>query len=209
MVCASDVERAVIGLLAEERGDVRARNIADMDEIASLVPVFEHSGRVTALVRAAEDARDARVRSVARHSRPVDVVVAQRRDRGALVLAGERRAQVLLMQLGGGIHVARVDRRVLGHGLGDELAATLDTGRIVLTQCDRRAGTRRRAHDSVLGAAIAPLAVDHHAAGQHDSSGKVPLVQGAQQHRSADVIVVDILVDIRKIDAETDHRALM
>ena len=144
---AGDVERARDAGLQREhvgRGDV-----AHVHEVAPLARrPRTRAARCPAASDGAEDARHAGVGRVARHPRTVDVVVAQRGD-GRAGLAGERGAQVLLRDLGRGVDVARVERRVLGHRLGRQRAAAARARRLEAARrrgppaCAGRAGRAR------------------------------------------------------------------
>ena len=81
----------------------------DVDEVASLTAVLEHLGCLAPGRGRAEDGGHPGVGGVSRHPRSVDVVVAKGDDR-AVVLTAVGRAQMLLMELGGGVHVAGVER---------------------------------------------------------------------------------------------------
>ena len=131
------------GLAGGEREDVRAGDVAHVDEVAQLAAVLEDARRAAGRQRAGEDRRDAGVGRVARHPRPVDVVVAQRGDRHAR-LAAERRREVLLVQLRRGVDVARVRRRVLGDALRPQRRAAA-AGRAARSgrRRGRRAGAGR------------------------------------------------------------------
>jgi hypothetical protein len=67
----------------------------------------------------------------------------------------------------------------------------------------------RRAHDPVLGARVATLAVDDHARRQHQPAAEVLLGECTQQHGGAEVVVRDIVGDVADVEAESDHRRLM
>ena len=145
---------------------------------------------------------------VARHPRAVDVVVAQRGD-GRARLARERGAQVLLGELGRGVDVARVERRVLGHRLGLERAAADRARRLeaagveVLGARAGRAG-RSRAPGSGSGPRRRrPCSRRARAAGEAARGER------AQQHRGAEVVVGDVVGDVAEVDAEADHRRLV
>ncbi len=92
---------------------------------------------------------------VARHPRAVDVVVAQRRH-GHAGLARERRGQVLLVELGRRVDVARVGGRVLADRLGRERrpadrARRLEAAGRQVRGAARAAGGRGRARRSGSG----------------------------------------------------------
>ncbi len=106
------------------RGDV-----GDVHEVAPLAAVLQHPRRLAPFQRGAEDRRDAGVRGVARHPRPVDVVVAQRPGSSA-GLPRPRGDQVLLGGLGGGVGAARVERGVLADESGDQVAAAAGAARL-------------------------------------------------------------------------------
>ena len=111
------VEGAGRRLGRQQRQQVGLRDVAHVDEVAQLAAVLEDAGRAAGGQSVGEDRGDAGVRGVARHPRPVDVVVAQRGDRHpGLAREGER--EMLLVELRRRVHVARVGRRVLADRLG-------------------------------------------------------------------------------------------
>ena len=159
--------------------------------------------------RGAEDARHAGVGRVARHPRPVDVVVAQRGHRHA-GLARERRAQVLLGDLGASRRrcggpaarprapcAASSARPQTGHGGSNSPASSA---------C---APARARPHEAVLGAGVAALAVDDHARGEHDPPAEAARRQRPQQLRGRQVVVADVVGDVGDVGPEPDHRGLV
>ena len=118
-----------------------------------------------------EDRRDAGVGRVARHPRPVDVVVAQRRHRHA-GLAAEGRGEVLLVQLRRGVDVARVRRRVLGDAARRQRRAAARARRLEAAGVEVGAQARAGPDEPVLGAGVAPFAVDDHARREHEPAGE-------------------------------------
>ncbi len=148
------------------------------------------------------------VRRVAGHPRPVDVVIAQcghRRPR----LARERGTQVLLVQLRRRVDVAGIQRGVLSHRARGERRSAVRAGRLEAAglQVVERAGTGP--HVAVLGARVAPLAVDDHAACEHEAPADAGGGELAQQDRGAQVVVADVVDDVAEVDAEPDHRRLV
>ena len=101
-------------------------------------------------------------------------------------------AQVLLVELRGGVDVAGIERC----GLRDRRRARAGarTPGSVGSNCrhrDRRRCAGAGSTCAVLGAAVAALAVDDHAAGQHDAARRSrPRCRAAEQHRGAQVVVV-------------------
>jgi hypothetical protein len=87
-----------------------------------LTSVFKDARWFTAAEGADEEAGDAGVRRVHRAPRTENVVVPQRDDRSARFVS-EDGAQVLLVDLGGGVDVAGVERGILTHTLANEIAA--------------------------------------------------------------------------------------
>jgi hypothetical protein len=61
----------------------------------------------------------------------------------------------------------------------------------------------------VLGTAIAALAVDRHAAREHQAAVEARVVQGPEQDRRAEVVVADVGGDVADVDPHPDHRRLM
>src|SRR5207249_3683342 len=92
--------------------DVGPGDIGDVDEVPRLAPVLEDVRGPTGGQGAAEDRRHAGVGRVPGHAGPVDVVVAEGDDGGTGVAAPQA-AEVLLVQLGGGVDVAGVGGRRL------------------------------------------------------------------------------------------------
>ena len=165
---ARDIERPVgTGF---DREHVRSSDVGHVHEVPHLTAVLEHAWRFASLERAANDARDPRVRRVTRHARPVDIVISQRGDARS-VLPRERGAQVFLVQLRRGVHVARVERRVLRDLLGDQGGAAPRARRLE-RPASRSDSSRSGAHRPVLRAPVPSFAVHHHAARQHDGPTK-------------------------------------
>ena len=65
------------------------------------------------------------------------------------------------------------------------------------------------ANDAVLAASVSPLAVDHHAARDHDRPAEASLVQRTEQRRGAEIVVGDVGVDVGEVDAQPHHRRLV
>ncbi len=188
-----------------ERGRGGPRHIADVHEVPELGPVLEDPGGAPGLERGTEKRRHPGVGRVARHPRAVDVVVAQRHGLPA-GRPGPRPGQVLLRELGGGVDVPRVHRRVLRHEIGGErvaaaLAAGLEPARV---QVGRLPGRRCRGQ-AVPRARVGALAVDHHRRSQHEPADARP-AHGGQQDRRAEVIAACVLRRVVEVDAEADHR---
>ena len=97
-----------------QRGQVGPGHVVHVHEVAPLLAVLVHLGRPACLQRGPEDRRHPRVRRVARHPRPVHVVVAQR-DRGPAGHPGPGGGQMLLGELAGRVGVPGIQRGVLGH----------------------------------------------------------------------------------------------
>ena len=76
------VQRARRRGRAVQRRHVGRRHVPHVDEVPPLAAVLEDPRRLAAGQRGPEEGGDARVRGVARHARPVHVVVAQRRPPG-------------------------------------------------------------------------------------------------------------------------------
>lgn len=69
-------------------------------------------------------------------------------------------------------------------------------------------GARTGAHPTVVGAVVAPLAVDDHGPGQHQFAHPA-LRHRRQQHRGAQVVAAHIGGGVREVLAEADHRRLV
>ena len=196
------------GLVAEQRHDVHAGHVGNMHEVATLPSVFRHSRRHAPLECAAEDARHTRIRGVARHTGAVDVVVAEPARIDA-VLPGERGQEVLLVELGRGIDVARIGRRVLGHGLGRQFAATLIAPRLEGSGVEVLDPTGTRPHDPVVPTSVAAFAVDDHGRGQDGPACEAQLVEDPQSDGPADVVVLHISRRVAEVEPESDLSGLM
>src|SRR5260221_10362706 len=88
-----------------------------MDEVAPLPAILEPRGRFAAAQCRGKDRGDAGIRRVARHTRPVDIMISHGRDRAA----GHARpvaAIELLRDLAAGVGVSRIERRVLADKRG-------------------------------------------------------------------------------------------
>ncbi|CAA9499460.1 MAG: hypothetical protein AVDCRST_MAG13-2133 [uncultured Solirubrobacteraceae bacterium] len=179
-----------------------------MDEVAQLPAVLEDAGGAPARQGAGEDGRDARVGRVPRHPRAVDVVVAQGGDRHAR-LAGERRGEMLLLELRRGVDVAGIQGRVLRDGLGLERPAAPRAGRLEAPGLQVGDLPRARPHLAVLRARVAALAVDHHGRGLHEPPAEPAGGEGAQEDGGAQVVVGDVVGDVADVRPEADHRRLV
>ena len=205
---AADVHRADDRCVSEQRRHVGVGDVADVHEIATLMTVLGDSRRLAALQRAAEDAGDTCVRGVARHPRPVDVVVAQPAGLD-VVFSGEGGGEVLLVQLGRCVDVARLQGGVLGDRLGvehtgTERASGLEPATVEIVE-EARAG----AHDAIDGTPIPTLAVDHHRRREHDAPGEPALVERREADDPADVVVVDVRSGVAEVHAEPDLAGLV
>ena len=191
-----------------QRQHVGAGHIAHMDEVAALATVLKDAGGLTTAQGGEEQAGDPGIGRVFRATGPVDVVIAQGDHRDA-ALPTERGAQMLLVGLGGGVGVARVYWRRLGHRLGQEVSPATRAGRFEESggQAVRRAGpgTRRPAPGAPVGA----FAVDDHAPRHDQTPGEAGRVQGREEHRGAHVIVLDVVGDVGEAHAEPDPGRLM
>ena len=67
-----------------------------------------------------------------------------------------------------------------------------------------RGGERRR-----VGATVGPLAVDDHAAGEHQPAGEPRWRRASEEHGGGEIVVADVVGDVWEIDAESDHRRLV
>ncbi len=110
--------------------------------------------------------------------------------------------QVLLGQLRGGVHVARIEPVILGHGLAAERATAVGAGRLEVPGVEGRGRSRPGPHDAVIVAAVATLAVDHHRRSKHDASGEIAFVERSEEDRRAAVVARDVVLDIGEVDAE-------
>ncbi|SCF92604.1 hypothetical protein GA0115280_119978 [Streptomyces sp. Cmuel-A718b] len=186
---------------------VRRRHIVDVDEVAPLAAVLVDPGGLAARQGGAEERGDTGVRGVARHARPVHVVVAQ----GHRPAAGGPRpggGQVLLGQLGRRVHVARIRRRVLGHQPGRQFRPAVRAARLEAPRPQVGLRARTGADRAVPGAVVAPFPVDHHGSGQHQvpDPGRRHL---RQQHRRTEVVAPHVQAGVREVLAEADQGRLV
>ena len=182
------------------------RHVADMDEIAPLIAVLEHLGRLAAPQRRDENRGDARIGRVARHAGTVDVVIAQRGHR----TAGHRRPVggiEFLRHLAAGVSVARIERRRFitsawpsgwpqsGHGGSNCPAASAASLR----------GAGRTIPCSAQGQ---PFAIDH-----HRTRKRQPRNAGARhfgkQHGRTGIVGAGIVRQVVDVDAKPDFRGKM
>jgi len=191
-----------------QRQDVRAGDVAHVDEVAQLPAVLEHAWGAPGRERAREDRRDAGVRRVPRHPGSVDVVVAQRRH-GHPGLAAERRREMLLVKLRRGVDVARVAGRILGDAARLKRRAALRAGRFEATRGEVYLAPRRRHDEAVLGTRVASLAVDDHARREHEPAAEARACKLAQQDGGSEVVVGGVVGDVADVGPEADHRGLV
>ena len=116
---------------------------------------------------------------------------------------------MLLVELGGGVDVARVGGRGLGDRARLEGAPADRAGRLEAAGVEVGGRARRGGLGAVLGARVAALAVDDHARGEHEPAVEAAGVQRAQQLGRAEVVVGHVLGDVGEVDAEPDHRRLV
>ena len=116
-----DVEWPVDAFRGLECCQVGPSHVPDVDEVPHLSTVFEDARCVTPAKGAHKKAGDTGVRRVHRAPRTENIVVAKRDDRSTRFVS-EDGAQVLLVDLGGGVDIAGVKRGILTHTLGDKIA---------------------------------------------------------------------------------------
>ena len=178
----ADVERARRRLRRGERQHVGAGDVADVDEVAQLPAVLEDLRR-----RARPPARERKMRRDARRTACRAASAARRRCGSAAPspatprLARERGGQVLLVELGRRVDVARIDAaRPRGPASGASGAPHAGHGGSKRPASRSATAARPGAHDAVLGAAVAALAVDDHARGQHEPRRAKPSARRAR-----------------------------
>jgi hypothetical protein len=115
---------------------------------------------------------------------------------------------VLLGEFRGGVHAARVERRVLAHQFRLQRPCTLPAARLEPARGQVLGGARGGAHRPVPGAAVRALAVHHHRRGQHQAVDSGPGGRG-EQHRGAEVVVPDVLGKVVEVHPHADHRGLV
>src|SRR5918999_570048 len=107
------------------------------------------------------------------------------------------------------VDAAWIDRRFLADGERHEVATAYGTSRIECPGLEALPFPRRRSHVAVLRAPVPALAVDDHAARQHESPNGARAVHRGEYRCGSGVVVRDVLGDVRWIDAETDHRGVV
>ena len=202
------VERSGHVCTRTERGHVGPGDVGHMHEIPSLSAVLKDAWCLTSVQRAEEQAGYPGVGGVDGSSWSVDVVVPKCDHRGSC-LAPERRAQMLLMHLGGGVDVAGVECGVLVDRGPRQVRAARPAGRLERTRLEPRHGTRSGSDRPARRAAIGALAVDDHAAGQDQATGEIGLIQLPEQYRGRQVVVPGVVRDVVEPQAETDLGGLM
>ena len=183
-----------------ERGHDGRGDVVHVHEVAALPTVLEDPGRLPAGERAGEQRGDPGVRGVPRHAGPVDVVEPQG-DAHPAGLPRPAGQQVLAVDLGGGVGVPRVQRRVLADQAGDQVRAAVAGTSGSNRPCSRSATARGGGPDrTVPGTGVGALAVDDHRGGEHDPGDA--LGRGRpQHHRGAVVVVPGVVVDVVQVDA--------
>src|SRR5882757_919796 len=112
--------------------DICGRDIRDVYEIPALAAILENPRCLATLQRGAEDRRDPGVRRIARHSRPVHIVIAQRDD----AAAGHPRprcTEMFLREFACGVGVSGIQRGILWHLAGAERRAAHRASRLEFT----------------------------------------------------------------------------
>jgi hypothetical protein len=206
-LAAGHVEGAPDGLGRGQGEQVGPGHVGRVDEVAALQAVLEHRRGAPAGQGAAEDGRHPGIGGVAGHPRPVDVVVAQgghRRPAGQ----GARGRQVLLVQLGGRIDAAWIQRGVFGDRHRLQVGAAAGTGRLEPAGLQTRPRTGAGPDRPVLAAAVGTLAVDDHRAGQHQPLDP-PTGHGGQQGGGTQVVVAGELDHVAELSAQADHGRLV
>src|SRR4029453_10903488 len=116
--------------------------------------------------------------------------------------AGPRIGQVLPVDLGRGVGVARIERCRLLDQSRNQIAPAGRASWIKTAGGQICPGTRRRDRRSMPSALVCALAIDHHGGGTHEPthmSGTSP-----QDNSSAKIVGPDIVVHIVKADTDTD-----
>lgn len=205
----ANVEDDVVGYLGLEGENVGAGGVGHMDEIAALAAVFEHLWADAILDLAAELTGDADERRVARHQRPVQVVIAQGRHSGAWVLDGVRLEQHLLVYASDAREPSRADRGVFCEepsnefGTADGAAGLEPTGVEVF-------GSPRLGDDSpMIGAVVDPVAVYRRGAASNDASSESHVVKGRQQGGGAEIVLSHVRKKIGKTIAASGAKRLV
>ncbi len=170
--------------------------------------VFGRRRRDAMLEHAAEDRCDTGVRSVVRHPRPVDVVVAKSRHRHASP-ARERELQVLLMDLGRRVAGPRLEPCRLRYDPWLSRSPALGVGDLELTAGQRPDRSRTRPHDSMCPIAGTPLAVRNHAARSCFAPVESAACQLSQQLGGADGVVSYVVWQVEYVRSEAHHLSLM
>lgn len=125
------------------------------------------------------------------------------------MLTGERCKQVLLVQLGGRVDVARIEWRVLRDRPREQRGAARRARRIeqAAIQVDHPPG--RWSHHTVVEAPVSPLAIHDHRRGEHDAATEVDVVHRREPHDPADVVHVDIVPGVGEVDPQADLARLV
>ena len=165
-------------------------------------------GGSPALERGAEHRRDAGVRRVAGHPRRRRRCGSAARPPRQRRLAHPRRGVVLLGDLAGGVGRARLEPRVLVDQGPAERAAAVGAVVLEVARLERLDRARRRGLVAVLGARVAPLAVDDHRRGE-DQPVHVGVVHGREQRGGAEVVVAGVVGEVGDADPGADHGRLV
>src|SRR5947209_327780 len=207
---AGHVVCARLHAVAGQSKHVGVSDIAHVHEVTRLAAVLKYRGCPARGQGAPEDGRHAGVGGVAGHPRAVDVVVAEG-DNSRAGLAAPRLAQMLLVELGRCVHVARIGSRVFCHRLPSQLGPTPRhrAARLEAPGPQILGPPRRRGHEPVRGTAGPAVSVHDHAAGQHQPAGEPSPPQDVEEHSRARVVVGDVVGGIAEVDAQAHLCRLM
>ena len=187
------------GRSAVDRSDHGTGDVVDVDEVASLPAVLEDLGRPALLEARSGTARPRPAYGVCR-GMPGPYTLWKRSAATTPPVSRPQIArEVLAVDLGGGVHVAGVQRRVLGDQPGTRPTHTRDSA---ARTGPRQVGLGRAGggrHRAVVAAGVRALAVDHHRRGV-DDAGDAGLGGGAQHHGGAEVVLADVVVDVAELD---------
>jgi hypothetical protein len=70
-------------------------------------------------------------------------------------------------------------------------------------------GAGRRADDTVLGATVPTLPVDHHGAGEDEPPGEAAPGQGGEEPGGGQIVVGHVARGVAEVDTEADARRMV
>jgi hypothetical protein len=190
-----------------DRPDICLGDVSYVDKVSGLPTVFVDKRRIPGLERGTEHSRHPGIRGGAGHVVPIDVVIAQRRNRAT---SGQRPGQskILLCQLARCVQASGPERSVLADELPRDRLVGVRAATIEHTSAQVGLPAQRGNDKPMAFASVMPIAVDHHGRGKNESS-TTGAMHSREDHGGSEIIVAGECGRIVGIDPGTHHRGLM